>query len=155
MNNLSYDILQDLIDDLDEAIFVTDGDGAALHLNAKACTEIPSSPDRRRQAEAETTARDAFLARMSHKIRTPMNGIMGMTDLALEANPGRKSANTWESSKARRPGRRSPWRWTRRTWRSKKPDSTAGSPSRFGPFNSTKNLRASCLRCYRPTKEDR
>lgn len=34
-------------------------------------------------AEAASRAKSAFLANMSHEFRTPMNGIIGMTDLAL------------------------------------------------------------------------
>ena len=39
---------------------------------------------KRLAAEAATHAKSDFLAKMSHDIRTPMNGVMGMTDLALE-----------------------------------------------------------------------
>jgi signal transduction histidine kinase len=37
-----------------------------------------------RQAEMANIAKTNFLARMSHDIRTPLNGIMGMTSLALD-----------------------------------------------------------------------
>ena len=37
-----------------------------------------------RQAEMANAAKTNFLARMSHDIRTPLNGIMGMTSLALD-----------------------------------------------------------------------
>jgi signal transduction histidine kinase len=37
-------------------------------------------------AEAASRAKSAFLANMSHEIRTPMNAIIGMTDLALDAD---------------------------------------------------------------------
>ncbi len=37
-------------------------------------------------AESATRSKSAFLADMSHDIRTPMNGILGMTELALETN---------------------------------------------------------------------
>lgn len=39
------------------------------------------------KAEAANKAKSEFLANMSHEIRTPMNAIIGMTHLALQANP--------------------------------------------------------------------
>ena len=39
------------------------------------------------EAEASTLARREFLARMSHEIRTPMGGVLGMTHLAIQADP--------------------------------------------------------------------
>ncbi len=38
-------------------------------------------------AEQATRAKSDFLANMSHEIRTPMNAVLGMTHLALRANP--------------------------------------------------------------------
>ena len=35
-------------------------------------------------AESANQSKSGFLANMSHKIRTPMNEILGMTDLVLE-----------------------------------------------------------------------
>jgi len=43
-------------------------------------------------AKKATAAKSDFLSRMSHDIRTPLNGIMGMTRLALEeADPAKKA----------------------------------------------------------------
>ncbi len=42
------------------------------------------------EAEKANLAKSEFLANMSHEIRTPMNAIMGMTHLALRANPTRE-----------------------------------------------------------------
>jgi two-component system, sensor histidine kinase and response regulator len=38
----------------------------------------------KRRAEAATEAKSEFLANMSHEVRTPLNGILGMTALALQ-----------------------------------------------------------------------
>jgi CheY-like chemotaxis protein len=37
------------------------------------------------RAEADLRAKTEFLSRLSHDIRTPLNGIIGLTDLAIEA----------------------------------------------------------------------
>lgn len=45
----------------------------------------------RKNAEQANKAKNEFLSNMSHDIRTPMNGIMGMTSIAIESldNPPR------------------------------------------------------------------
>jgi PAS domain S-box-containing protein len=40
------------------------------------------------RAEALSAAKSEFLANMSHEVRTPLNGILGMTDLALQTELG-------------------------------------------------------------------
>jgi signal transduction histidine kinase/DNA-binding response OmpR family regulator/HPt (histidine-containing phosphotransfer) domain-containing protein len=45
------------------------------------------------RAEASTRMKSEFLANMSHEIRTPMNAIIGMSRLALMADPNPKQRN--------------------------------------------------------------
>lgn len=47
--------------------------------------DITEQRRNRMRAEADLRAKTEFLSRLSHDIRTPLNGIIGLTDLAIEA----------------------------------------------------------------------
>ncbi len=54
-----------------------------------------------KQAEAATTAKSRFLAGMSHEVRTPMNGVIGMIELLMQtplSAQQQRYANTLSSS---------------------------------------------------------
>ena len=54
----------------------------------RANEQLEREKELRRAADAANTAKSEFLSRMSHDIRTPLNGIIGMTYIAREqANP--------------------------------------------------------------------
>ena len=62
-----------------------DGDVVSLAVDVTAEAEREATAERARHAaEAANEAKSRFLARMSHEFRTPMNGVIGMSDLMLE-----------------------------------------------------------------------
>ncbi|HWY47868.1 MAG TPA: ATP-binding protein [Bryobacteraceae bacterium] len=59
------------------------------HLNqdyVKAVTDRRLLESAKKLAEAANEAKSSFLANISHELRTPMNGVIGMTELALETS---------------------------------------------------------------------
>ena len=61
-----------------------------MELQSRLEEQLKTETALRRQADAANTAKSEFLSRMSHDIRTPLNGIIGMTYIAGEQqNPPR------------------------------------------------------------------
>ena len=50
----------------------------------------------REAAEAAARAKSEFLANMSHEIRTPLNGVIGLAQVGVRENAGRRAHHTFE-----------------------------------------------------------
>lgn len=75
--------------------------GLVIVLSVIVVKRITKLREKQQQAQAESRAKSEFLAQMSHEIRNPMNGVLGMTHLLQETNldsTQRQYANTIDSS---------------------------------------------------------
>ena len=53
-----------------------------------------------RTAQAASQAKSEFLANISHELRTPMNGVIGMLDIALDRNLGPELAEQLQTAQS-------------------------------------------------------
>lgn len=77
-----------------------DADGVnenLLALNEQLKVWLERAKDMAIKAELGSQAKSAFLANMSHEFRTPMNGIMGMTQLLLDSGLAKEQRDYAES----------------------------------------------------------
>ena len=73
--------------DQEELTLKTEALESARRANAALETVQKQLQSARDEANAANKAKSAFLVNMSHDIRTPMNAIMGYTDIALKCDP--------------------------------------------------------------------
>jgi signal transduction histidine kinase len=83
LSYLSFGLMFDLVTRYREEYLVERERAGSLAELVKTNTELLHAID---IAEAAKRAKDEFLANMSHEMRTPINGIVGMTDLALDTD---------------------------------------------------------------------
>ena len=67
-----------------------------VRLNAELTAQLDTEKQLRMEAISANAAKTDFLSRMSHDIRTPLNGIIGMTYLAKEQNNPAETADCLE-----------------------------------------------------------
>ena len=88
--------LKELNDTLEERIVERTAQINAV--NEKLRTEIAERTRAEQTAEAASLAKSQFLVNMSHELRTPMAGIMGMLQLAIEAEIPQKPREYLEAT---------------------------------------------------------
>lgn len=83
-NKINYNVLQSIIESLPEfyLILVYAQELQKMNQNLRIAQEQAQLLVK--EAEAENRAKSLFLAKMSHEIRTSLNGVIGMTELLLD-----------------------------------------------------------------------
>lgn len=81
LSYLAFGFMFDLVTRYREEFLVERERAESLAVLVKANTELLYAKDK---AEAANRAKNEFLTNMSHEMRTPMNGVIGMTNLALD-----------------------------------------------------------------------
>jgi signal transduction histidine kinase len=83
LSYLAFGLMFDIVTRYREEYLVEQERAESLAALVKTNTELLYAKNK---AEAASRAKDEFLANMSHEMRTPMNGIMGMTELTLDTD---------------------------------------------------------------------
>ncbi len=102
--NIRYVLKQDnrVFDIVATPITLQDGTVAKMEIRTDITAQRQSEKDllvAKEAAEAAAVSQSAFLANMSHDIRTPLNGIMGMLRLTLDSDLDESQREKLESAK--------------------------------------------------------